>query len=341
MVSRAGYLKRRWGEYLENRDKAGQSALLVYEDRTRSFEILITANEDALPMLIISPPAKHLKPLKRASLHGLEILNQEIEVEGRNREEFVCLICRDSSFHFTDLFFHFGDDLCDSMAKAVSTSSIEEVVRASIERWKYFWSPVPSSLTPEEVKGLLGELYLLQRGISKCGPEFVAFWTGPERMDHDFQGGGIGVEVKATETVPPKIQINNLRQLDHRFFDDLFICICHLTTCEHGGRSLISLVSEIETQLEGHVDSVEMFRRKIAAAGYRPNRTQGPESQEYRILPRLDLYRVDDSFPSLTEESFKAPLDRRVHSIKYLLEVSGLNPLPESEFDNIFSRIAK
>lgn len=299
-------------------------------------QLFLTAIPNGGPALLIYPTSKEINKLKKESLHGIDIRNVKASINGEPEKEYLGVICRDISPKFREPFLRFTDDLHSKFDD--TTFDTATLLKKVLHKWKYFWSPIDHEITEEWIKGVWGELTLLKFFLDSISLSAVVNWTGPEGLDHDFQGGGIGVEVKTTETIPPIMTINNLRQLDFRLFESLFVVVCLVTRSEHG-TTLDNLVREISEKLKVNDDLLEIFERKISSLGYRPH-----HYEIYKSLP-LSLVRdplwlhVNSDFPSITGKSFNTPLDSRIREIRYKVELTNIQESPYEDLKVILSKM--
>lgn len=95
------------------------------------------------------------------------------------------------------------------------------------EKWKSLFDKVGlQGLTPEEQRGLFGELFFIRKYIQhrSSAVKIIDSWLGPTRHFRDFQSGSWALEVKTTHgNNHQKIQISSERQLDSSNLDNLFL----------------------------------------------------------------------------------------------------------------------
>lgn len=321
---------------LEDNDAVdGLTGKTIAESQGR--QLLITTIPGNGPALLIFPTSEQSKTLKKISLRGVEIRNVKASINGEPELEYLGVLCRDSSPRFREPFLRFTEDLClnfdDPKSDTVS------ILRTVLNKWRLFWAPVEHEITEDWIKGLWGELSLLESFIDQLRPSVLVNWTGPEGMDHDFQGGNIGIEAKTTETMPPVMTVNNLRQLDSTLFESLFIAVSLVTRSEKG-LTLDQLVERIARKLKSDHDLSEIFLRKIASAGYRPHHVEFYQTLRLTLVRPALWYRVDSLFPALTGRSFTQPLDARIREVRYRLELTNLTEANQSEVTSALMKMS-
>ena len=298
---------------------AGQQLVLERDDIAAI--IAIDANDNL--HLLIAPAIADDHRFERLDLRGLEIANREWYVAGRPAQKYLDIACSTGELPaFRRPFLRFAEDVLYEM-DAEAWAPGDAVHRTSL-RWKRFWSADTSSqISTDWLHGLFGELVFLSTLIERYGPPVVRSWAGPLGSDHDFQAGTVvAVEVKTSTEMPMRIHAN-LRQLDSTIFLKLFL-LCYLISKSEAGRTLPELVSEIERQLGGDDGELDRFYESLAAAKY--ERTLEPAYNESRFsCSEATVYRVDESFPRLTETSFVIPPDHRISNIRYSLQITGID----------------
>lgn len=298
----------------------------LLEDHQKKTKVFLTYVPGKGAGLLISPTAKDIRSLRQVSLRGLEVRNLKASINGSDELEHLGILCHtDGLSGYGQPFLRFVEDLVLAFENSNSVSEVE-IVRWTLNKWRLFWTPVDTEVTEEWVKGLWGELFVLRKFIQSGATRAVAYWTGPEGMDHDFQGAGVGIEVKTTETAPPILSVNNLRQLDPSLFRDLFVIVCLISKTITGGETLDRIIADIVSSITNDQDLVDIFWRKLGSAGYRPQHQSHYDAWQFSIVNEPLWYRVNNDFPRITGESFKGPLDARIREIRYRVELTNVPP---------------
>ena len=262
----------------------------------------------------------------RLNLRGLQISEREWAVAGRVAQRYLDVSCATgSSPAFKRPFLRFAEDVLFEVVQS-SASVADSVYRTGL-RWKRFWSPESDArFTDEWLRGLFGELSFLSDVMEMYGPEACRSWRGPQGADHDFQKGTtVAVEVKTSMEMPFSIQCN-LRQLDPAIFERLYL-VCYRLERSDTGTALPDLVSRVEAAVGGNDDLLDEFYTSLAAAGYR--RDLEAVYGEHRFSrSEAAVFRIDGSFPRLTESSFVTAPDHRISNIRYSLQLTGVEQLP-------------
>ena len=103
----------------------------------------------------------------------------------------------------------FVSDLFESLPSEVDDSFDRTMVE-----WRSFFDRWGSPLSPEEQRGLFGELVVLENLLKNGNAKTVEGWLGPSGSLHDFETDDWHIEVKTSLKVNPTASIHPLSQLD-------------------------------------------------------------------------------------------------------------------------------
>ncbi len=284
----------------------------------------IAVDADGHLHMLLAPAAVDLARLQRFRRPAFDLDNRLWSISGAPVENYldVALIAPPAS-PLRRPFLSFCEDILTDLENGLSPESA--IYRTCI-RWERFWEEGDTAEpSPTWVLGLMAELTLLDQFLSMGHAAAVGFWTGPEGADHDFQAGiEAALEVKASVRMPPVIECG-LAQLDNGGAGELLLVVFHATPRE-GGTSLTNLVERIEGQLFSNEEALNLFLHKLACAGYRRHLAAEYGKFTYDLAPPI-FHVVDAAFPRVTHASFAAPLDARIRSVRYTLELTAIDPL--------------
>ena len=198
--------------------------------------------------------------------------------------------------------------LCSDLVRATSTAKEEKLASAIILRRLLRWQELlrkhrPQILTPEEIKGLMGELFFLRQAIA---PVFgydnaVTAWRGPEGAPQDFALAETAYEVKCQAGGSrPVVRISSADQLCPQLPEGFLVVytLARQTTDEPDAISLNTLVAQIRTELaSASAASRERFEDLLYMAGYMAN----DEYEEHRYsMVGVKCYHLVDGFPRIS-----------------------------------------
>ena len=118
---------------------------------------------------------------------------------------------------YRDMFVLFCSDIIDSSRSIQNKDNGTRFIIRRYEEWKRMLANSKGELlSSEEIKGLLGEMYILDTELmDRYGPEEAALsWTGPEFAHQDFIIRDTWYEVKTVSTGKDTVNISSIEQLD-------------------------------------------------------------------------------------------------------------------------------
>lgn len=231
----------------------------------------------------------------------------------------LTLLLKDSAFE--DLFAMLGEDLFAVLQAARNETDAVRSVTNRIAWWRKFTDRGGQRLTPEEVRGLLGELAVLARGVVRFGASAaVEAWQGGGGL-RDFEFGDIAVEVKTHQAAAgASVRIGEPAQLEPARNRPLYLATLELSRAEKTGWTLAEAIDELSTQLAVDADVYEAFWNKLADQGYLPG--QGELYPERYILDQALLFHVGDGFPRIA----CADVPSGVDAVCFSIRVAAMQP---------------
>jgi len=225
--------------------------------------------------------------------------------------------------------------LCEDLAGVAQAHESERQCFLSVVnrlvRWQKFLSRGNAGLlSPEEVRGLIGELFVLQHLVDTAwatGRAMVANWDGPSGAPQDFRFEKLCLEVKSTSSKGDGVvSISSEYQL-HDATRDIYLAVVRMNENgdEEGSVSLNEVVVATAARLDE--ESLGVFEAKLSSAGYL--------DLEIYDQPRLTLgvpefFRIREDFPGLSVDN----IPHGVSSVRYhldtrVLESFAIDTLPE------------
>lgn len=204
------------------------------------------------------------------------------------------------------------------------------VALAHLRRWKAFLAGRNARLlSPEEIRGLFGELHVLRLLYQDTLPQVAAVdaWCGPDDSHQDFIFGNRAIEVKSLSGRERNaVRISSEDQLES-LAEELFLLTQRLSSQPDAGQalSLNGIVGLIDSELVD-ADAIEPFADKLAGMGYVP-------LAEYDaprfIVGGLQGYRVTDGFPRL----IRSELPPGITKVSYDVMLEAIAPFSCDEAD--------
>lgn len=258
---------------------------------------------------------------------------QEIQVDlypsptqaGKNALVFKLL-----NFQHKDIFTVLCEDLITSVSTETNEKKLVKEILNRFEKWKSLFNKIGlQGLTPEEQRGLFGELYFLRKylQVNSNFLEVVNTWIGTEKQVRDFQSGTWAVEVKTTHgNNHQKVHISSERQLDTINLDDLFLYHISLEQMQNSGETLNDIVDSVNAILKTDALASNKFKSKIYEVGYFDLQRSLYDGKGYFI--RHDaFYKVENDFPRIQESEIRVG----VGDVKYSIILSQCTPFIVAE----------
>lgn len=251
---------------------------------------------------------------------NLKDISPELLPDERDNSKVYLLIVLKNSHH-QDVFATLCEDLINGIAKIQEEDKVVKELLNRLEKWKSLFDKASAEgLSPEEQRGLYGELYFLNKWItnsadySKC----IQSWVGAEKAIRDFQFSDWALEVKTTRgNNHQKIQVNSERQLDTENLNTLILLHLSLEVQQQNGETLNELVDAIKNFLSTDIASQTQFRSKLLQAGYFNHHRHLYENAGYQIRQE-NYYLVNNEFPRIEEKDIR----RGVGDVKYSIILS-------------------
>lgn len=231
-----------------------------------------------------------------------------------------------------DIFSVLCEDLIASISNVTDETQLVKELLNRFEKWKSLFDKAASQeLSPEEQRGLFGELFLVRKFLQNNSDflKVLNAWIGQEKSVRDFQSGTWSVEVKTTSgNNHQKIHISSERQLDTSNLEHLFLFHLSLEARQQSGETLNQIVDSISEVLHSDFTALNRFKSKLLTGGYFEHHRELYENVGYFIREET-FYRVENDFPRIEEKDVRSG----VGDVKYSIIVSGCSSfiVPEQE----------
>lgn len=215
-----------------------------------------------------------------------------------------------------DLFLSFCAALIEVLRQSTDRSAAVHISLAHLRRWKAFLSSGRTQgLSPEEVRGLFGELEFLELLMAKLPPlAAIEAWCGPLGGQQDFIFGQRALEVK-TLFGPNRrtVRISSEDQLDG-VERTLLLAVFRITeaTDQSEALSLNAKVNQIADAL-ADVGAEEKLWKRLGSVGYIA--VADYDAPAYMITSR-QYYLVNPDFPRLIRPSIPYGIVRVSYDIQ-------------------------
>ena len=256
------------------------------------------------------------------SLRYVEVSDWPPGTDGRRT-----LVIRLLDASHKDIFLTLCNDIAEAAATAATEVEAVSIVVMRTWRWhQLLRAGTDKRLTPEEQRGLAGELLVLQRHLLPrlSASASVAAWTGPMDAPKDFEVGRIAIESKARRGgATPSIAISSENQLDTSGIDQLFLHVVAVDRSPDGidgSFTLPELATAIREVIEySEPPSAERFDSLLYAAGLLPEHNY----DDFRwVAGESKLFEVSEAFPKIAA----GDVPQGVSSVRYSLALAACEP---------------
>ena len=210
-----------------------------------------------------------------------------------------------------DLFYRLCMDIIEATANANSEEEAVQLALSRTWRWHHLLrGGGEGHLSPEEQKGLIGELFVLEQFLLPQLPpaDSLSAWGGPHGNPKDFEIGRTAIEAKARRgAARPSITISSEYQLDDNGVDTLFLHVAELDRVPVDADTGFTLtdVADRVGQTMRIIDegAMELFDSLLISAGF-------DWSDDYSSWRWIEgpsrIYCVISEFPRITLQNVKA-----------------------------------
>ena len=273
------------------------------------------SNQGESQLILDFPTPKEDPSLPR--LRGLVIA---ITQAGQDQSRLVLRLADES---LRDVFWRLCQDIIETSRIAKGEESAAHIAIRRAWRWHHLLRGGANGLlSPEEQKGLIGEIHVLKQLLTFMEPsDALESWRGPLGAPKDFEIGLKALEAKARRSAAaPKVTINSEYQLDSDGLDLLLLHVVDVSAAVEGAGFTLtdavrSLTGELQAIDEGLLGPVE---DRLSAAGF----SWAHDYSDFRWEEgQHRLYNVRDAFPRIVATDVPTGIGR----VKYELDLNGLH----------------
>jgi hypothetical protein len=210
-----------------------------------------------------------------------------LSIEGQALQQVFAGLCR---------------DIIVSTRTNVADDTAAAAILSRVERWRRLLQGELRGLSESELRGLIGELVILEADVMPAIPaiDAVSSWNGPFGAPQDFTlPTGQRIEVKALPRNASSCRINGLGQLDPGS-DQLVLAVVRLDQTGVGADGAITatrLINRLRDRLASEPFTLNEFDSRLVAAGWHEH----PDHERFAVrLLNIERYAVDSAFPRLT-----------------------------------------
>lgn len=224
---------------------------------------------------------------------------------------------------YKDMFVLFCEDIVASSACIASKEKATHYVGKRYNEWREMLANVRGNLlSPEEIKGLLGEMYFLKDYLCVLyGAEKAALsWTGPRRLPQDYIIDDTWYEVKTISSSRTEVAISSIEQLDCAKPGELVVIRADKTSVTNTRAVNLNVLYHALLAMLPDDGPKEQFSTMLLRYGYYPRPEY--EDEEYTFeIKAVDRYAVSADFPCIRRTN----LPETVTEAKYSLVLAAID----------------
>ena len=218
---------------------------------------------------------------------------------------------------YKDIFLLFCGDIIGSTRSFTSRKTAVDYFARRYREWREMLADSRGELlSPNEVKGLLGEMYFLLHYLTpKYGIEKAALsWTGPRKLPQDFILDDSWYEAKTISSGKSEVLISSVEQLDCCVPGELIVIQADKTsTTNERGINLNQVFHQLLDLFPGDLARSD-FCSMLLKYGYYPRPEY--ETSEYTFeIKNLLRYAVSSGFPCLRRNEIPTSVVKAEYSI--------------------------
>lgn len=327
-------IKQIWDE-LEN-DKSLTKGLLIRRFSGSVLPDVFVALQQPEKLYCIAVSISKSIEINVASFANLQEISVDV-LEGNLHPNKNTLVFKLVNVLHKDIFAVLCEDLITNIATENDEKGLIKTLLNRFEKWKSLFTKLAQQgLTPEQQRGLFGELYFLRKYLA-IQPNFsqaINAWVGTSKEVRDFQYNNWALEVKTTVgNNHQKVHISSERQLDNSHLQDLFLYHISLEQAQESGETLNQIISSINAVLETDLVNKNRFKAKLYEVGYFEQQEALYAGIGYHIR-QDNFYKVENEFPRIQEGEIRSG----VGDVKYSIILSQCQDYLQTE-EQVFNQI--
>jgi hypothetical protein len=192
----------------------------------------------------------------------------------------------------------------------------------------------PTEMGPNEVRGLMGELWVLDSLRQRSGLlRALRAWVAPIDHPQDFSFGGGIIEVKARLAGSrPWVSISSLEQLEPGHLP-LHLMVVELASSE--AADAMSLNSMVGALIRHARDEAAAVEEELQEALLRRGYVHSPRYDDLSYtVSGVRSFQVGEGFPRIT----RSQTDRRIATATYCIDLTAIGSF-ESDVEETFSAV--
>lgn len=284
----------------------------IYEQH--ALDLYWVRRSDGVPGLLLREVVTESIPAKLPNLRGVAL---ETEADAGASEVRIFLRTAEDR----EVFLTLCRDVIQYSSQELTAAAATRRVFRRMDHWHSLMTKSRTSVMEEhEIRGLLGELHVLEMLIASLGIETaLPAWVAPDEHPQDFALSDKIVEVKTRSAGSrQEIQISSLEQLDSAHLP-LFLLVIELVHAKAGDGLSLNQICDRLLAVARHSTVVQEDALEAALLKRGYVRHKAYDENSYAVTGEL-AYEVDKLFPRISR-AIVAPAVTRA---RYTLDLSQL-----------------
>jgi hypothetical protein len=265
---------------------------------------------------LLLPVASGVRPPRLEAVRTLEITVRSL-VGPDGARSYLMVTCLDAAHERA-----FADVVEAVLVRLRDGENAASAVISAVTELRALFEPPGRDVDERVVLGLVAELEFLRRLMERTS-RATEVWFGADADRHDFRGGNVAVEVKASLREVAPVTISSVEQLAPPSGASLYLRRTTFDRTPDGDLSVAALHDEI-VRLGAPVD---LLRQQLGAAGCADPQDSAWTAFAY-TRQRTDTYHVAKDFPRIAPDCFVGgTLPRGVLGLTYQVDLSAASHL--------------
>ena len=309
-------LNSKWKNVLHFKNKKGYNALRISAECIP--DLFIATNIDGYRCLLLFLPP-----------------NIEVKIKGVDKEKLSLAYLKNKNVIVIKLndvgFLDLYNDLILSLYGKIkdindAKKSSEELIYSFYKWADFFEDKLITKLSIEEIKGLFGELFVLNELLADSSSvevnSILSAWKGPYDTTNDFVFDTKNIEVKTKEESKYSVKISSEYQLEKEFDKGLELLIVSVKIDLINGESIYDLLNKIIKYLRENSGNPSILYRALNQKGLTSDSVRQYNNHKF-IVVKTDLYDCNkENFPKLSVSN----IPEEITGLRYKLRVNTLTP---------------
>lgn len=308
-------LNHKWQDMSSFKDINGFKALRI--SSYCASDLFIATDEDGYRCLLLFLPSGIEVKLK-----GVD--KEKLKIAFLKTKNIILIKLNDLDFN--DLFNDLILSLYIKIKDLSDPNQYSKELINSFYKWaEFFEDRLTSKLSSEEIKGLFGELFVLNELLEKSNSNNInnvlESWKGPFDITNDFIFDDKNIEVKTKEESKSFVKISSEYQLEAEFDKGLELLVISVKIDMINGESINDLLKKSVMCIRQNLGDLSILYHALGQKGLTIESTIEYNNHRFTVT-KTNLYDCEkENFPKLSVSNLPEEITR----INYNLRITTLN----------------